>query len=135
MDFRCILGGLKRATQKNYGFKIPVVNFCLRILQEEMGAKIFFPIGIFLVMSLMCSSVILVKVGFCGSCHVLSSPSATFKRDIKIADGHLSEMKVLLERQFHRPLKNLYSMSIPLKNFRTWIFIKKWQKLLPWQAC
>ena len=34
---------------------------------------------------------------------------------------------------FHRSLPNLYSMFISLKNFIICSFIKKWQKLLPWQ--
>ena len=34
---------------------------------------------------------------------------------------------------FHRSLPNLYSMFIPMKNFIICSFIKKWQKLWPWQ--
>ena len=58
-------------------------------------------------------------------------PSTTLKGDIETAS--VRKANPLTAAIFHRSLPNLYSMCISLKNFIICSFIKKWQKLLPWQ--
>ena len=66
---------------------------------------------------------------------LLLSPSTTLKGDIETVSVHPSVRKEspLTATIFHRSLPNFYSIFISLKNFIICSFIKKWQKLLPWQ--
>ena len=99
--------------------------------------------------SLICLVVVVTEVfvSFLSSLHLLlctfHPPSTTLKGDIETVTVRLSfrpsfrpsvrKESPLTATTFHRSLPNFYSIFISLKNFIICSFIKKWQKLLPWQ--